>query len=131
MALSGASDRAMCGDDSTVGSGTMSVVKLSLANKIEEIDKPWSPMEVAQVNDQVVRLAKIQGEYHWHKHTNEDELFYVVKGSMVLQLRDQPDIALAQGEIAVVPKGLEHCPRSEGVTYILVFEPQVLVSRGD
>jgi len=109
----------------------MSVVKLSLAEKIEEIDKPWSTVEVALVNDQAVRLAKIQGEYHWHKHTNEDELFYVLKGEMILQLEDQPDISLTEGEMAVVPKGLEHCPRSEGVSYILMVEPQALVSRGD
>ena len=109
----------------------MSVVKLSLANKIEEIDKPWSPMEVAQVNDQVVRLAKIQGEYHWHKHTNEDELFYVLRGEIILQLQDQPDISLREGEMAVVAKGVEHCPRSEGVSYVLMFEPQALVSPGD
>ena len=109
----------------------MSVVKLSLAEKIEEIDKPWSTVEVALVNDQAVRLAKIQGEYNWHKHTNEDELFYVLKGDMILQLEDQPDISLTEGEMAVVPKGLEHCPRSEGVSYILMVEPQALVSRGD
>jgi len=109
----------------------MSVVKLSLAEKIEEIDNPWSTVEVALVNDQAVRLAKIQGEYHWHKHTNEDELFYVLKGEMILQLEDQPDISLTEGEMAVVPKGLEHCPRSEGVSYILMVEPQALVSRGD
>jgi mannose-6-phosphate isomerase-like protein (cupin superfamily) len=107
------------------------VTAIDLEQRATEIEELWSPIEVAQVNDQVVRLAKIQGEYHWHKHTNEDELFYVLKGRMVLQLKDQPDIALAQGEIAVVPKGMEHCPRSQGVTYILVFEPQVLVSRGD
>lgn len=107
------------------------VMAIHLEERATEIDKLWSPVEVAQVNDQVVRLAKIQGEYHWHKHTNEDELFYVLKGSMVLQLKDQPDITLSQGEMAVVPKGLEHCPRSEGVSYILVFEPQVLVSSGD
>ena len=109
----------------------MSVVKLSLAGKIEEIDKPWSTVEVALVNDQAVRLAMFQGEYHWHKHTNEDELFYVLKGEMILQLEDQPDISLTEGEMAVVPKGLEHCPRSEGVSYILMFEPQALVSPGD
>jgi mannose-6-phosphate isomerase-like protein (cupin superfamily) len=115
----------------TEGAGLDHVTAIDLEQRATEIEELWSPIEVAQVNDQVVRLAKIQGEYHWHKHTNEDELFYVLKGRMVLQLKDQPDIALAQGEIAVVPKGMEHCPRSQGVTYILVFEPQVLVSRGD
>jgi mannose-6-phosphate isomerase-like protein (cupin superfamily) len=95
------------------------------------IDKRWSPMEIARVNDQVIRMALLQGEYHWHKHTNEDELFYVMKGRIVIQLRDQPDVTLGEGEMAVIPKGLEHCPKSQGESYILVFEPYALVSRGD
>jgi mannose-6-phosphate isomerase-like protein (cupin superfamily) len=107
------------------------VTAINLEERATAADELWSPIEVAKVNDQVVRLAKIQGEYHWHKHTNEDELFYVLKGSIVLQLIDHPDMALAEGEMAVVPKGLEHCPKSEGVSYILVFEPKVLVSSGD
>lgn len=104
---------------------------INLEDRIKQIDKPWSPIEVARVNDQVVRMALLEGEYHWHKHTNEDELFYVLKGSIVIQLKDQPDITLHQGEMAVVPRGVEHCPRSSGPSYILMFEPYVLKSRGD
>ena len=109
----------------------MSVVKLSLAEKIEEIDKPWSTVDVAIVNDQAVRLAMFQGEYHWHKHTNEDELFFVYDGEIIIQLRGQPDVTLHEGEMAVVPKGVEHCPKSAGPSYILVFERHALVSSGD
>jgi mannose-6-phosphate isomerase-like protein (cupin superfamily) len=107
------------------------VMSISLEERARAIDKLWSPVDVARVNDQVLRLAKIQGRYHWHKHTNEDELFYVLKGSIVIQLQDQADIALGEGEIAVVPKGMEHCPRSEGASYILMFEPYSLDSKGD
>jgi len=107
------------------------VAGINLQERAKGIEKPWSPLEIARVNDQVVRLAKVQGEYHWHKHRNEDELFFVLQGSMVIQLRDQPDLTLAEGEMAVVPKGVEHCPRSEGASYILMFEPQALESRGD
>jgi mannose-6-phosphate isomerase-like protein (cupin superfamily) len=107
------------------------ITKVSLEEKAKEIDKPWSPIDVAHVNDQVVRLAMIQGEYHWHKHTNEDELFYVLKGRVTIQLKDQPDIALDEGEMTVIAKGMEHCPRSEARSYILMFEPHALVSRGD
>jgi mannose-6-phosphate isomerase-like protein (cupin superfamily) len=107
------------------------VVPINLEEKAEEIDQPWSPVDVARVNDQVVRLAKIQGEFHWHKHTNEDELFYVLEGSIVVQLKDQADIVLDAGEMAVIPKGMEHCPKSEGVSCILLFEPYALVTRGD
>jgi mannose-6-phosphate isomerase-like protein (cupin superfamily) len=111
--------------------GRAVVTGISLEERARVIDKPWSPIEVARVNDQVVRLAKIQGEYHWHEHTDEDELFYVLKGDIVIQLKDQADIPLGEGEMAVVPRGMEHCPRSEGASYILMFEPQALVSRGD
>ena len=104
---------------------------INLEEKAASIDRPWSPIEIALVNDQVVRMALLEGEYHWHKHSNEDELFYVVKGRIVIQLRNQPDITLNEGEMAVVPKGVEHCPRSVGTSYILVFEPYTLVSRGD
>jgi mannose-6-phosphate isomerase-like protein (cupin superfamily) len=104
---------------------------IKLEDEIKKIDKPWSPIEVARVNDQVVRMALLQGEYHWHKHTNEDELFYVYRGSIIIQLRGQPDLALREGEMAVVPKGMEHCPKSVEPSYLLVFEPYVLRSPGD
>ncbi len=105
---------------------------ISLKDKIKEIGgKPWSPIDVARVNDQVVRLSLLEGEFHWHKHTNEDELFYVVKGKIVIQLKDQPDITLSEGQMAVIPKGVEHCPRSLEPSYVLLFEPYVLKTRGD
>ena len=104
---------------------------INLKDKIKEIDRPWSDIEVARVNDQVVRMAMVRGEYHWHKHTGEDELFYVLKGSIVIRLKDQPDVTLHEGEMAVIPKGVEHCPKSPGASYILLFEPHVLKSRGD
>jgi len=105
---------------------------INLEDKIKEIGgKPWSPVEVARINDQVVRMALLEGEYHWHKHKNEDELFYVIKGKIVIQLKDQPNITLSEGQMAVVPKGVEHCPKSLGPSYVLMFEPSVLKSKGD
>ncbi|NIN63856.1 MAG: cupin domain-containing protein [Anaerolineae bacterium] len=104
---------------------------INLEEKAASIARPWSPIEIARVNDQVVRMALLEGEYHWHKHTNEDELFYVHRGEITLQLKGQPDVTLHEGEMAVVPKGVEHCPRSVGPSYTLVFEPRTLVSRGD
>lgn len=104
---------------------------INLEDKIEQIDKPWSPVEVARVNDQVVRISLLKGEFHWHKHTDEDELFYVYKGSIVIQLKDQPDIALHGGEMVVIPKGVEHCPKSVEPSYVLLFEPYLLQTRGD
>jgi mannose-6-phosphate isomerase-like protein (cupin superfamily) len=104
---------------------------IGLGDIIKKLDQPWSPVEVAQVNDQVVRLSLVKGEYHWHKHTNEDELFYVYRGKIVIQLKDQEDIILQEGEMVVVPKGVEHCPKSIEPSYVLVFEPSALKSRGD
>jgi quercetin dioxygenase-like cupin family protein len=104
---------------------------ISLEDKVKEIDQPWSPVEVARVNDQVVRMSLVKGEYHWHKHTNEDELFYVYKGKIVIQVKDQEDIVLHEGEMVVVPKGVEHCPKCIEPSYVLVFEPYVLKSGGD
>ena len=104
---------------------------INLDDKTEEIKKPWSPIEVARVNDQVVRMALLDGEFHWHKHAGEDELFYIYKGSITIQLKDQPDISLQEGEVGVIPKGVEHCPKSVEQSYILLFEPYVLKTRGD
>ena len=104
---------------------------INLEEKITLIDKPWSPIEVARVNDQVVRLALSKGEFHWHRHINEDELFYAYKGSMTIQLKDQPDIVLHEGEMVVIPKGVEHCPKSDHPAYNLLFEPGALQTRGD
>ncbi|MFX0070464.1 MAG: cupin domain-containing protein [Candidatus Hermodarchaeota archaeon] len=106
--------------------------KISLREKIQEIDdKPWSPIEVAKLNDQVIRIALFDGEYPWHKHTKEDELFYVYKGRIIIQFKDKEDILLNQGELAVVPKGVMHSPKSLEKSYILLFEPYTLRSRGD
>ena len=105
--------------------------RVNVAEKLASFQKTWSPKIIAELNGQYVKVVKTDGEYVWHHHDDEDELFYVLKGSIVLQVRDQPDVTLAQGEMAVVPRGVEHCPSSHGVSYILVFEPKVLVSSGD
>ena len=104
---------------------------INLMQQMDAIQTPWSPVDIAAINDQALRLALINGEYHWHKHTNEDELFYVLKGSIVIQVKDQPDVVLHDGEMAIIPKHMEHCPRSDGPSYILMFEPAALVSKGD
>jgi mannose-6-phosphate isomerase-like protein (cupin superfamily) len=104
---------------------------IRLGDIIKKLDQPWSPVEVARVNDQVIRMSLVKGEYHWHKHTNEDELFYVYKGHILIQLKEQNDIDLHEGDMVVIPKGVEHCPKSKELSYVLVFEPSVLKPRGD
>jgi mannose-6-phosphate isomerase-like protein (cupin superfamily) len=105
---------------------------ISLKKKMDEIrGKHCSPIDVVRVNDQVVRMSYLDGEFHWHKHNNQDELFYILKGNLVIQLRNQPDIILSKGQMAMIPKGVAHCPKSIGPTYVLLFEPFVLQSQGD
>ena len=105
---------------------------VNLKIKMDEISgKHCSPVEVARVNDQVVRMSYIDGKFHWHKHTNQDELFYILKGKLVIQLKEQSDIILSEGQIAVIPKGVEHCPKSTEPSFVLLFEPSALQTRGD
>ena len=104
---------------------------INMIDKTHEISTPWSPIDVIQVNDQVLRLALFDGEFHWHRHENEDELFYVVKGQILIQIKDQPDITLTEGEMALIPKNIEHCPKSGKPSYVLMFEPLALQSKGD
>ena len=106
---------------------------ISLEDKIQEIaGRPWYPIDVAKVNDQVIRMALCRGEYHWHKHSGGDELFYVLRGGLTIQMKSPySDIVLREGELSVIPKGIEHCRKTSVDTYILMFEPYVLKSRGD
>lgn len=106
--------------------------KVSLEDKIVEIGgRPFSPVEVARLNDQIVRMSLCDGEFHWHKHVNEDELFFIYKGSIEIQYKDRPNVVLNDGEMAVVPKGVEHCPKSIDPSYVLLFEPYRLDTHGD
>jgi len=94
------------------------IPKIDLKEKIKEINgSPWHPVEVARVNDQVIRIALYKGEYHWHKHDNEDEFFYVLQGQITIQFKNKPHLTLNEGEIAVVPKAVEHCPKSDVESY--------------
>ncbi len=108
------------------------ISKISLEAKIQEIGgRPWTPVEVAQVNNQVVRMALCRGEYHWHMHKQEDELFLSVRGRVTIQLEHEPNVILEEGDLLAVPKGVMHCPKSEEDCYVLVFEPIKTVSIGD
>jgi mannose-6-phosphate isomerase-like protein (cupin superfamily) len=105
--------------------------KVEVDARCEEIDEPWSPVDLATVNDQVVRMALFHGEYHWHRHEGEDELFYVYRGEITIRIRGHPDIVLGTGEMTVVPRNVEHSPESVGPSYVLMFEPLQLKSKGD
>ncbi len=105
---------------------------INLKSKMNEIrGKHCSPIDIVRVNDQIVRLSYVDGEFHWHKHTIHDELFYIIKGKLVIQLKNQQDITLSEGQMTVIPKGIEHCPKSLEPSYVLLFEPFGLLSHGD
>ena len=104
--------------------------KINLADEHVALPGPWSPATVAAVHDHEVKVVKLEGEFHWHKHTNEDELFLVTKGRLTMQFRDG-DVELGPGELIVVPRGVEHCPRADEETHVVLFEPSTTVRTGD
>ena len=111
--------------------GLPKIPKVDIEAKCEEIDEPWSPVDLAKVNNQVIRMALFHGEYHWHRHEGEDELFYVYRGEVIIRIRGHPDVVLGSGEMAVVPRNVEHRPMSLDPSYVLLFEPLQLKSKGD
>jgi mannose-6-phosphate isomerase-like protein (cupin superfamily) len=103
---------------------------IDLSAALAGIEALWRPLTVATLNDYDVRLARIQGEFEWHTHPETDEMFLVVAGKLNLQLRDG-DVELSPGQIYVVPKGVEHCPRAATECHILMVEPSSTVNTGD
>ena len=106
------------------------VEKVNLAEKLAAFDEPWQPKIVAELNDAYVKVVKFDGEFVWHHHDDEDELFLVIKGRLRMELRDG-DIVLEEGEMLVVPRGVEHRPSAEEETHILLFEPSTTLNTGN
>jgi mannose-6-phosphate isomerase-like protein (cupin superfamily) len=104
--------------------------KVNLAEKFTLFSEYWSPKIAGELNGQQVKLVKFQGEFVWHKHDHEDELFLVVKGSFVMELRDQ-HIELNEGEFLIVPRGVEHRPVAMEEVQVLLFEPASTLNTGD
>ena len=104
--------------------------RINLAEKFGKITAHWDPKIIARLNGQAVKLAKIQGEFDWHHHEHEDELFMVIDGSLTMQFRDRA-IEVGPGEVIVVPAGVEHCPRADEETQILLFEPESTLNTGN
>jgi len=104
--------------------------KVNLAEKLNLFDDYWSPKIVGELNGQHVKLVKLSGEFIWHHHDVEDELFLVVKGRLVIKFRDQ-DVILEEGEFLVVPRGVEHMPVAEEEVHVLLFEPASTLNTGN
>lgn len=103
---------------------------LNLQQLLGRFDEHWSPKSIATLNDYEVKLVKVAGECVWHSHDDTDELFLVISGELTIQLRDR-DVVLGAGEMFVVPRGVEHCPRAEEETVALLLEPRGVVNTGD
>lgn len=104
--------------------------KINLTEKLSLFDDYWHPRIVAELNGQHVKLAKLKGEFEWHHHEREDELFLVLKGRLTIKLRDR-DVLLEEGECVVVPRGVEHKPVAEEEAHILLFEPATTLNTGN
>jgi mannose-6-phosphate isomerase-like protein (cupin superfamily) len=96
--------------------------KVNLADKFDLIEEYWSPRIAGQLNGQYVKLAKLKGEFVWHHHQHEDELFLVTRGTLIIQLRDG-DVTLREGEFFIVPAGVEHRPVAREEAQVLLIEP--------
>lgn len=108
----------------------MVIDKVNLKEKFELFSDHWSPKLVGEVNDCAVKLVKFQGEFVWHSHENEDEMFLVVSGRFVMRLRDR-DIPIEAGEFIIIPRGVEHMPMAESEVHVLLFEPKTTLNTGD
>jgi|TARA_B100002052_G_scaffold282854_1_gene293230 mannose-6-phosphate isomerase-like protein (cupin superfamily) len=104
--------------------------KINLKEKFSQFTKHWSPRVVAEMNDYQFKIAKIKGEFVWHDHKDTDETFIVMEGEMSIKFRDG-EVKLSEGEMFVVPRGLEHKPYAEKECKILVVEPRGVINTGD
>ena len=103
---------------------------IDVADKLTQFSEHWSPKVIARLNDYEIKLAKLKGEFVWHTHDDTDELFLVLEGRLTIQLRDG-DVELGPGELFVVPRGVEHCPKAEEEVHAILFEPKGTVNTGD
>ena len=104
--------------------------KINLAEKFSLFEEQWSPKLVGELNGQHVKLARVQGAFIWHRHDDEDELFLVIKGRLVIKLRDG-EVVLEPGEFFIVPRGVEHKPVAEGEVQVLLLEPASTLNTGN
>ena len=104
--------------------------KVIIAEKLKLFSEYWSPKIVGELNGQYVKIAKFQGEFVWHKHDNEDEMFLVIEGILKMELRDKT-IVINKNEFIIIPKGTEHRPVAEKEVSVMLFEPSSTLNTGD
>jgi len=104
--------------------------KISLQEKFAQITEHWSPKIIGEINDSCIKIAKLQGEFLWHLHEAEDEMFYVFKGELTIRLRDG-DVHLRAGECFIIPSGVEHMPVAENEVQVMMIEPKGTLNTGN
>ncbi len=108
------------------------IMPINIFQKFSLFDKLWTPHIIGELNGQYVKLCKLKGEFVWHKHENEDELFMVFKGTLIMDFRDGKSAEVNEGEILIVPKGVEHRPHTNGeIVFNLLFEPKETLHTGN
>lgn len=108
----------------------MTPEKVNIAEKLGQFADHWNPRIVGELNGQHVKLAKFQGEFVWHKHDHEDEMFLVVRGAFRMELREET-VALAAGDFIIIPKGTEHRPVADEEVHVMLFEPAGTLNTGN
>jgi len=104
--------------------------KVNLVQKFSLFQDYWSPKIAGELNDSYIKLVKLKGEFVWHHHDTEDELFLVIKGRLLIKLRDR-DIFLEEGEFVIIPRGVEHLPIAEEEAHVLLLEPKTTLNTGN
>jgi mannose-6-phosphate isomerase-like protein (cupin superfamily) len=109
---------------------TGNVEKVNIAQKFTQVNEYWVPYIVGELNDSYVKVDKLKGQFVWHKHDVEDELFLVTKGKLLIKLRNK-DIWLEEGEFVIIPKGIEHMPIADEETHVVLIEPKSTLNTGN
>lgn len=106
------------------------IEKINILEKLSLFHDHWSPKIVGEINESHVKLAKLRGEFVWHHHDHEDEMFLVIKGKLLMKLKDK-DLELNEGEFVIIPKGVEHLPVANEEVHLMLFEPKSTLNTGN
>lgn len=104
--------------------------KVNLIQKLSLFNEQWSPKIVGELNESYVKVAKLKGEFVWHHHEEEDEMFFVIKGKLIIRFKDR-DIKIEEGEFLIIPKGVEHLPVAEEEVCVMLIEPKSTLNTGN
>ena len=108
----------------------MDIKVVNIKEKFSLFNEQWSPKIIGEMNDLYVKIAKLQGEFVWHLHENEDEMFLIIQGSLTIRLRDR-DLVVNEGEFVIIPRGVEHLPVAREEVQLMMLEPKTTVNTGN